>query len=266
MSENRRQDSFSERQKLTISLLLAAIALVSISAASYAWFTIADFTKVYSMSMEVTSGSNLRFDLDGHSEFEEYVKTLAFEQIAERIRREKGFDMQQVPLKPVTTTDCGSFALEDGTFVAADSGAYLSFRLHFMATEDMIVHLTSANSEAGKDGTAVTSSNQKLPDAMRIAFVTDGTCFIYDPGSGPEAQVNGDVRTFGLLPADEMVLSQDNALFALKKGIDKPVDVYIWLEGSDPSCTDAIRKADYQIKLRFIGTDEKHNVLDGSNH
>ena len=79
-----REDRAKEKRQLLISVLLALAALVSIPAATVAWFTIADFTKVHSMSMEITSGTNLRFDLDAHEQFEEYCKVLSFSQIADR--------------------------------------------------------------------------------------------------------------------------------------------------------------------------------------
>ena len=82
-----REDRAKEKRQLLISVLLALAALVSITAATVAWFTIADFTKVHSMSMEITSGTNLRFDLDAHEQFEEYCKVLSFSQIADRIQR-----------------------------------------------------------------------------------------------------------------------------------------------------------------------------------
>jgi hypothetical protein len=59
-----------------------------------------------------------------------------------------------------------------------------------------------------------------------------------------------------------MVLSSDNSLFSLKKEVDKPVVVRVWLEGTDEACTDALRGADYSIRLRFLGTDEDNNVLE----
>ena len=47
-----------------------------------------------------------------------------------------------------------------------------------------------------------------------------------------------------------------------KKKMSKPVKVRIWLEGTDENCTDELRSADYQIQLRFIGTDEDGNLLE----
>lgn len=258
------KEKSAEAKRLYLSILLALIALVSIVAASVAWFTIADFTKVYSMGMEVTSGTNLRFDLDPHEQYEDYVKTLTFAQIADRIKRDKGYDMRTVPLEPVTTSDYVTFTLEDGTVVSNTSGSYLEFTLHFMATDQMLVHLTSANSKGQKDGTGVRSSNKNLPAAMRISFTVDGNTFIYDPGMGDGAEKSGRAVIFGLDDEEHMVLSENNQLFWLNKHENKPVIVRVWLEGTDPECTDQLRKADYGISLRFVGTDNNHKILDGS--
>lgn len=231
------------KQMVHTSILLVLLALVSITAATVAWFSIADRTKVRSMSMEITTGVNLRFDLDAHDTFDEYVKTLGFEQIAERIEQEKGFKMSEVPLEPVTTTDYAEFTFENGTVVSPEKGAYLEFTLNFMSTQDMDVYLTTEDSSGKNDGTKIESSNPELPDAMRISFTVDSETIVYDPG-------NGDV---------------DIRLFSLKKEKNRPVIVHIWIEGTDEACTDALRGADYQISMRFVGKDENGNVLDGTS-
>ncbi|MBO5986526.1 MAG: hypothetical protein J6Q02_06980 [Lachnospiraceae bacterium] len=259
-----KREKSPEAKRLYLSILLALIALISIVAASVAWFTIADFTKVYSMGLDVTTGTNLRFDLDPHPTYEQYVKTLNFSQIANRIKQDKGYDMRNVPLEPVTTSDYRTFHLEDGTIVSNTSGSYLEFTLHFMATKDMLVHLTSANSQGQTDGTGVNSSNANLPPAMRISFSVDGKFFVYDPGMGDGASQSGNVTTFGLNDADHMILNDNNQLFWLTANVNKEVIVRVWLEGTDPECTDQLRKADYSISLRFVGTDKDHNILDGS--
>ena len=263
MMEGKNKAPGKTSNRLLFSLLLATFALISLVAATVAWFTIADFTKVYSMSMEITSGTNLRFDLDPHDTFEEYVKTLSFRQIADRIRQEKRTDIGTTALEPVTTRDYSVFFYEDGSVVPSDKGAYIEFTLHFMATESMLIHLTSAGTEDGA-GTEVTSSNAALPKAMRISFTADGKTYIYDPGMGDESQEKGNNKTLGLPEARKMSPNKNNQMFWLEKDQDKPVIVRIWLEGTDEACTDALRKADYAISLRFVGTDENHNILDGT--
>ncbi len=266
MKQKREREKSPDIKQLYVSVLLAAAAFVSLAAASVAWFTIADFTKVHSMSMEITAGTNLRFDLDAHESFEEYVKTLSFAQIAERISAQQGYDIRQSALKPVTTKDCRTFSFENGTEAEKTSGDYLEFVLHFMATEDMLVHLSSDSSPGRQDGTKVSSSNSKLPAAMRIGFSVEGVNYVYDPGLGDDRITQNGLQIFGLAGADEMTLSEKNQMFWLKKNVDQPVTVRIWLEGSDPDCTDAIRKADYSISLRFVGTDRDHRILDGATH
>lgn len=264
--KNEKPDQRESRKRLYVSILLFLVALVSLSAASVAWFTIADFTKVHSMSMEITSGINMRFDLDAHETFEEYVKTLKFAEIARHVQQDRGYDMQAVPLEPVTTSDYKVFTFEHGDVVEEDSGAYQEFVLHFMATEDMLVHLTSADTENAQDGTRVTSENPDLPKAMRIAFTVGDVTYVYNPGMGDVAEKTGNAVLFGLPASDKMVLSDKNAMFWLKKDVDQPVTVQIWLEGTDPVCTDELRNADYSIMLRFIGTDENNNPLDGERN
>lgn len=248
----------STRQLLTTSLLLVLIALVSVTAATAAWLTIADHTRVNTMRMNVTSGMNLRFDLDAHQEFEEYVKVLTFPDIAQRIAREQGYRPEDNPLTPVTTGDCVHFTLENGD--PAKKEYYLDFVLHFMATTDMVVHLTGA----GAQGTQVSSPTPGLPGAMRISFTAEETS-VYSPGMGGSSRPGYGGKVFGL-GAEGIRYDETNALFTLKAGVDKPVAVRIWLEGTDEGCTDRLRGAEYSIRLRFVGTDEDGNVLEDSRN
>lgn len=247
----------SPKKLLTISILLALIALVSVTAATTAWMSIADRTRVRSMRMEIITDSSLRFDLDPHAQFDDYVRTLSFQDISRRILRDKGFDPMENPLTPVTTEDCVHFTLEDG--MAAKPEYYLEFTLHFMANKDMVVHLTNE----GEEGTRITSQSEAVPEALRLSFTAEYTS-IYDPGLGDTSDQRNQVKVFGL-PADGNVTYDDtNALFTLQAGVDKPVVVRIWLEGTDELCTDALRDQDYSIRLRFAGTDEDGNLLEDS--
>lgn len=250
------QEKKNVRQRVYISLMLTLIALVAVTAATVAWFSIADRTKVNTMGLDIVADVEMRMDLDAHDTIDQYVRTLSFESIQNRIQREKGFSMSATPLSPVTTSDYSTFTYENGKVAEATEGSYLEFTLHFMAAKDMIVHLTSADSDTGKgDGTMVSSSVAALPQTMRISFTADGQTWVYDPGAGDLLSSSGAVRVFGLASAADMKVGDNNALFTLKEGEDKPVVVHIWIEGTDPACTDELKKADYSIRLRFTGTD-----------
>lgn len=247
---------------LYTSILLFLMAVAAVTAVTIAWLSIADSTKVRSMNLDITSGVSLRFDLDEHKTFEEYVKTLTFNQIADRIQSEKGFSMETTPLEPVTSSDFSTFSFEDGSVVTTNSGAYLEFELNFMATRDMVVHLSSANTST-QSGTAVSSDNSALAQAMRISFTADNTTYIYSPGMGAASTTYNGAKMFGL--SSNMVYSDDNALFSLKENQNKVVLVHIWLEGTDEACTDELKGADYSISLRFEGTDEKNQLFDSES-
>ena len=250
------QNKKTVRQRVYISLMLTLIALVAVTAATVAWFSIADRTKVNTMGLDIVADVEMRMDLDAHDTIDQYVRTLSFESIQNRIQREKGFSMSATPLSPVTTSDYSTFTYENGKVAEATEGSYLEFTLHFMAAKDMIVHLTSADSDTGKgDGTMVSSSVAALPQTMRISFTADGQTWVYDPGAGDTSETLGTAKTFGLAAASDMQLSDANSIFTLKEGEDKTVVVHIWLEGTDPQCTDELKKADYSIRLRFTGTD-----------
>lgn len=256
----------ANKRVLPTSVLLALIALVFVTAVTAAWFSISDNTRLYSINMDITAGAALRFDLDPHPDITGYKGTLSFDEIANRIVRDYGFDPRKSELTPVTTANYTDFSLHSGQLVPATDGSYLEFTLHFMAAEDMYVHLSSANSKRAKDGTLVTSGIAQLPAAMRISFTAGRDVLVYDPGIGAVSQISqhnfGNVKVFGLPSADQMVYNDQNSMFFLKAYTDYPVVVHIWMEGTDDACTNELRGGDYSIQLRFVGTDEFNKLLD----
>ena len=158
------------RRRLTTTVVLVLFALVAIAMASFAWFSIADQAKARQLALTANAGNSLRFDLDAHDSFDEYVSTLGFDQIAARISLEQGADIDSSKLQPVTTSDGQSFTYEDGSQAQAQTGAYLEFTLHFISHEDVIVRLTGEAGRSGEAGTAFSSSVDGLPQAMRMSF------------------------------------------------------------------------------------------------
>ncbi|MBR3640653.1 MAG: hypothetical protein IKN53_01320, partial [Oscillibacter sp.] len=130
------------------------------------------------------------------------------------------------------------------------------------AAEAMIGHVTSST-EVGEDGTLVSSSKPTLPQSMRMSMTADGNTYVYDPGMGNSQTNIGNIKNFGLPNALDMVYTNVNALFSMKKGEDKTVVFHIWMEGTDEACTDELKNSDFSIRLRFEGTDEAGNRLSG---
>lgn len=248
----------SSKSIFSTSVLLALFALVCVTAATLAWMSIANTASIRSMDIDITAGEALRFDTLPHNSFEDYRETLSTEQIYKAVSEAYGFDPYNTPLEPVTTDSGSVFYLQNGEVRQAESGSYLKFTLHFIARCDMTVHLSSANSSRGADGTLVTSKREGLPRAMRMSFTREEQTAVYDPGAGSGYTLPGGARVFALPAAQDMRYTKDTALFRLKALTDTPVTVCIWLEGTDEECDNSIRNGDFAIRMRFVGTDENN--------
>ena len=154
--------------------------------ATFAWFSIADSAKTRMLMIDANADGSLRFDLDEHATFDEYVHSLGFDQISARIASEKGVDIDASKLKPVTTSDYQTFTFEDGSTADPATGAYLEFTLHFMSSTDLRVRLTGQDGNGGVSGTRFSSETQGMASAMRMSFTADGHTWVYDP-TGPGA-------------------------------------------------------------------------------
>ena len=193
-------------------MVLVLFALVAIAMATFAWFSIADSAKTRMLMIDANADGSLRFDLDEHATFEEYVHSLGFDQISARIASEKGVDIDASKLKPVTTSDYQTFTFEDGS----------------------------------------TADTQGMASAMRMSFTADGHTWVYNPNGGGGS--SGTATVFGL---DSGTATAASDMFDLIKDTDKPVTVRIWLEGTDPNCTNMLKGANYSVSMRFEGIEEQ---------
>ncbi len=227
-------------------MLLILIAVVSVTAVTYAWFSISDNTRLSNMKMDITTGLALRIDLDPHAALEDYRSSLSYSEISARILSDTGVDIGSVPMEPVTTSDGASFYFENGSPASYREGHYVEFTLHFISQGDMYVHLTSTPSKGADNGTRIWSDRYPtLASAMRISFTSDEGSFIYDPG---EDDIEG--------------LTDDNRLFFLPEETDKTVVVRVWMEGTDPNCNNDLKGSEYSLRMRFEGSDEYNRPLE----
>lgn len=161
-------------------------------------------------------------------------------------------DIDASKLKPVTTSDYQTFTFEDGSTADPATGAYLEFTLHFMSSTDLRVRLTGQDGNGGVSGTRFSSETQGMASAMRMSFTADGHTWVYDPnGAGGSS---GAATVFGLGSGEATATSD---MFDLIKDTDKPVTVRIWLEGTDPNCTNMLKGANYSVSMRFEGIEEQ---------
>ncbi len=87
---------------------------------------------------------------------------------------------------------------------------------------------------------------------MRMSFTADGHTWVYNPNGGGGSSSAATV--FGLGSGEATAASD---MFDLIKDTDKPVTVHIWLEGTDPNCTNMLKGANYSVSMRFEGIEEQ---------
>lgn len=249
-----------EKSRVKISVLLLALLLVSMITTTVAWFTISSIASVDNMRITIGTGVQLLISDEDHGNvLSEYTNEVTSEQINKQLAT-FNTSLEDMLLDPVTSTDGKSFYSERGAERQANDDSFLEFNLFFISSEDMWVHLTSNESEPGKnDGTLVftdsTGRQSDIINAARISFTdtVTGNTVIYEPNKG--TPVAGQT-TFDI--TSPMTYTNATRLFHLEPLSPKMITVRIWLEGEDPQCDDDVQQANLQVQLNFEGTDENN--------
>lgn len=248
------------RIKRKTTTLLCIIAFLVLTTSTLAWFTLNSFASVENIQMNITTGVELRVDMENHgSDIELYKKVITNEMVNSYLRTHGDYVLADQKLDPVTTRDGIAFENEGGTRREAGKDSFLEFECYFIASKDMWVHLSSEDAN-DMEGTAVTTTETGLKaevvQAVRVGFEEDGAtpAAIYEPNKVGGA-VNGQT-TFDL--PTPMAYSNDTRLFHLNALEPKKVTIRLWAEGNDPQCDDDVQRANITVGLLFSGTDENN--------
>lgn len=258
MSNNERE----KRSKLKLAFLLFLVAVLSISTATLAWFTLNSFTNVGNLEMSVGTSAELKVSTANHgTDLSKYTNKITKEMI-DSLLAQQNTSLSEMQLDPVTSSDGLKFYTEFGDQRSANTGGYLQFDLYFISTESMWIHLTSEDSSSGEgDGTSVKASTNTTPSAdesVRISFAEPGgSTSIYEPQKGSFA-VAGQ-STFTL--QSTMNYSNSTRVFHLDELSPKKITVCVWIEGEDPECINAIQKAQLEIQMCFRGTNDSNQPV-----
>ena len=248
------------RIKRKTTILLCIIAFLVLITSTLAWFTLNSFASVENIQMDITTGVELRVDMENHgSDIELYKKTITNEMINSYLRTHGDYTLADQMLDPVTTSNGIAFESERGALREAGKDSFLEFECYFIASKDMWVHLSSDDAN-DMEGTSVTTTETGLKaevvQAVRVGFEEDGAtpAAIYEPNKSGSA-VNGQT-TFDL--STPMAYSNGTRLFHLNELEPKKVTIRLWAEGNDPQCDDDVQRSNVTIRLLFSGTDEEN--------
>ena len=266
VNELNRLNKVHARVKRRTTLLVAIIAVLILITGTMAWFTLNSFSSVDNITMEITTGIELRVDTVNHgSDISQYKKVITNEMINGYLAGAGGTNKSLTDLKldPLTTpSGMDPFKTQKGGTVKANSDTYLEYKVFFIASREMWVHLSSdtATLENKQATTSVTTTSTgtkaDVVRAVRVSFESGGSAAIYEPNKGNP--VAGQ-KTFDL--GSPGTYSNDTRLFHLNEKQPLEVTIRLWAEGEDPECDDDVQEANLNVALLFAGTDDANQPM-----
>lgn len=256
------------RVKRRTAILLSIIAMLVLITSTLAWFTLSNFASVNNIELRISTAPQLYLDIqnNGVDDLSLWKKTLTNEMINTYLSSVGSRSLSDQLLDPVTTSNGISFFSQAGSAREANKNSFIEFKIWFLATKDMWVHLSGQTVEIkSDDGTMITATTsvtttevgvkENVVKALRVSFEDNGSAAIYEPNKGtPVAgQTTFDVGT---------VFSDSTRIFFLEAMTPKQITIRIWVEGEDPECNDDIQNAHVALNMMFGGTDEGNGSFE----
>ncbi len=240
------------KRSLIASIAVLCVCALSLTAASFAWFTSSQTAKIDTLEMNVTARTSLQIRV-GNTANAEWKSVL---QAADFVNA--GFYNTAAILNDVSTNDMSTwvtatynadtnsytFKSGEASKVTSSSaeGHYMELPVEFRATEQTDVTVTSGSLK-------VTSTKTGLEPALRIGFndkihnTNSAAEATYQPVTGAEGAVtlntlaNSVIATLGAMQDDGYCYGT--------------ATIYVWIEGSDKACVDGNTPATIETALQF---------------
>lgn len=271
MEDKTRQELMQELQKLKkaqarikrkFTFLLSIIAMLVLITATLAWFTLSNFASVNDINLKISTAPELYLDITNQgTDVSLWKKTLTNDMINTYLTSVNAPRLADQILDPVTTTNGINFQNRSGATRNANDTTYIEFKVWFIATADMWVHLSGQTVQVnGADATTSCTTTETglkadVIRAVRVSYEDSGSAAIWEPNKG--AAVNGQT-TFDVSQS----FSNDTRLFHLDKLTPKQITFRIWAEGNDPECDNDVQDANLNIQMLFGGTDENNSAFE----
>ncbi len=271
MEEKTNQELLQELNRLTkaqarikrrTTFLLSIIAMLVLITGTMAWFTLSNFASVNDINLKISTAPQLYLDIENRgTDISLWKKVLTNDMINTYLASVNAPRIDQQLLDPVTSSNGITMTSRSGSARTANNNSYMEFKVWFIATEDMWVHLSGQNvlvedkSATTSVTTTETGSKADVVRSIRVSYEDAGSAAIYEPNKG--SAVAGQ-NTFDV----SQNFSNDTRLFHLDKLTPKQVTIRIWAEGEDPECDDDVQDANLTIEMLFAGTDDNNSSFE----
>lgn len=271
MEEKSRQELLAELNKLKkaqarikrkFTFLLSVIAMLVLITATLAWFTLSNFASVNEINLKISTAPELYLDTENRgTDVTQWKKTLTNEMIDTLLTSSGAKKLADQLLDPVTSSNGITMRNRSGSERRPNEDTYLEFKVWFIATTDMWVHLSGQTVQV-VDHQATTSctttetgAKADIVSAVRVSYEDSGSAAIWEPNKG--GAVAGQ-STFDV----SQNFSNDTRIFHVDKLSPKQITFRIWLEGEDPECDNDVQGANLTMQMLFGGTDDNNSSFD----
>lgn len=269
MEEKTNQELLKEINRLTkaqarikrrTTFLLSIIAMLVLITGTLAWFTLSNFASVQEMNLTISTAPQLYLDIENHgTDISLYKKVLTNDMINSYLSSVSAEKLDQQLLDPCTTSNGITLKNRGGDTRESNKDTYLEFKVWFIATKEMWVHLSGQSQDVENNGTKYTTAatttetglKADIIRAIRVSYEDSGSAAIWEPNKG--TAVAGQ-STFDVSES----FSNDTRLFHLDKLEPKQITIRIWIEGEDPEGDDDVQGAQLKLEMLFAGTDDSN--------
>ncbi|MBQ2723384.1 MAG: hypothetical protein IJF72_01885 [Clostridia bacterium] len=274
----------SKSKVLMTSVIMLVVAVMALTTATYAWFISADSASVTDITMQAASASGIRFSADNGTTWKNY---LVVGEASDNATPDIEIEIPSDGYNPTSTNavlNSGAFSFfyahsyEDGFVVVEEDPAnfiHLAFKIRLDGDSATTQHLWLTSDSA-------ITSNGSLDSILRVAFVYNNTVKVWQPNQEqantykplvtekesvqlPVSSIITDTDVIGdEIGSNHLVGGAANLPvfdFANPQGtsVEYDVEIYIWLEGQDPDCTNAVASQNITANLVFTFIDPTNN-------
>ena len=131
------------RIKRKFTFMLSIIAMLVLITATLAWFTLSNFASVNDITLKISTAPELYLDIENRgTDVSLWKKTLTNDMVNTSLRAQNAPTLDQQLMDPVTTSNGITFSGQTGNSRDANNTTYIEFKVWFIATADMWVHLS----------------------------------------------------------------------------------------------------------------------------
>ena len=270
----------SKSKVLMTSVIMLVVAVMALTTATYAWFISADSARVSEITMQAASASGIRFSADGTT----WKNYLVVGEASDNVTPDIAITIPSDGYNPTSTNavlNSGAFSFyyahsyEDGFVEVTEDTTnfiHLEFSIRLDGDSAATEHLwLTSDSAITTDGS--------LDSILRVAFVYGTTVKVwqpnqtdadsYNPLTAPKASV--ELQENSLIVDDQIAgttiggedhlagEAADLCVFDFagseETSVVYEVEIYIWLEGQDEDCTNAVASQSITANLIFTFND-----------